>query len=210
MVVLGVDAFPKGWVGVAWDGPGSVPVVTHAAQFNDLVDAVESGLGGRLDGAAPLACIGVDIPIGLPERGERRSDAAVRAVLGARRSSLFATPVRAAVLIDDWDEAQALQRALGGKGMSKQSHALRHGIRQIAGWAQSTGRRAYEVHPELSFAVLASGSDPIAPAHVTPTHVTPARHAGSPRDGTDAGLEVDLVRRGPAPGAAGPDRPTAP
>lgn len=145
---MGVDVFPKGWVGVRWDGPGSTPSVLHAADFEALIAAV--------DAAGGPTTIGVDIPIGLPETGQRRSDLAVRALLGPRRASLFMTPVRAAVYDDDWESASRAQRQLGGTGMSKQAHALRRSIRQVRAWAAGSGRPVHEVHPETSFAFLAS------------------------------------------------------
>ena len=39
--------------------------------------------------------IAIDIPIGFPTAGHRPADLTARAVLGARRSSLFLTPSRA-------------------------------------------------------------------------------------------------------------------
>ncbi|MCW2603386.1 MAG: hypothetical protein JWN61_1521 [Pseudonocardiales bacterium] len=151
--MLGVDAFPKGWVGVLWAGPGTAPSVRHGRDLTALM-AVVDALGG------PPEVIGIDIPVALPESGQRRSDLAVRALLGPRRASLFMTPVRAAVTDDDWATASAHQRALAGSGMSKQAHALRHSIRQAMDWASSTGRVLHEVHPETSFAFLASGGAP--------------------------------------------------
>lgn len=157
MTVLGVDAFAKGWVGVLWGGPGTVPTARHGRDLTTLM-AVADGLVG------PPDVVGIDIPIALPESGQRHSDLAVRALLGPRRASLFMTPVQAAVAEDDWAVASAHQRARAGSGMSKQAHALRHSIRQAMGWAASTGRALHEVHPETSFAFLASdGTLPALP-----------------------------------------------
>lgn len=150
MTVLGVDAFPKGWVGVLWAGPGTAPSVRHGRDLSALMLAVDGLVG-------PPEVIGIDIPIALPESGQRRSDLQVRSLLGPRRASLFMTPVRAAVAEHDWALASAHQRALGGSGMSKQAHALRHSITQAMDWSARTGRALHEVHPETSFAFLASG-----------------------------------------------------
>lgn len=147
MPVAGIDGVAGGWVAASVAGAGEVRV-RHGLRLGELIEAIEDDWG------RPLRCIAIDMPIGLPERGVRASDAAVRAVLGPRRSSLFATPVRAAVHAPDWAAASAAQRALAGKGLSKQSYALRHGIIQVADWMSRTGRVAHEVHPELSFAVL--------------------------------------------------------
>ena len=153
---LGVDAFPKGWVGVLWAGPGTALSVRHGASFAALMAAV--------DVVAVPSAIGVDIPLELLETGRRRADDQVRVVLGPRRSSLFLTPVRAAIEEDDWTAASALQRSLGGFGMSKQAHALRRSIGQARAWTAATGRALHEVHPETSFAVLGgAGALPAAP-----------------------------------------------
>lgn len=157
VTVLGVDAFPKGWVGVLWAGPGTAPSVRHGRDLTALMALVDA-LGQRPE------VIGIDIPIALPESGQRRSDLQVRSLLGPRRASLFVTPVRAAIAEHDWALASAHQRSLTGSGMSKQAHALRHSIAQAMGWAASTGRALHEVHPETSFAFLASnGSLPPSP-----------------------------------------------
>lgn len=146
--MLGLDGYAGGWVAVSWR-PSAPPRLSHGNQLDDLILRIEDAWGRS------MACIAIDMPIGLPERGVRASDAAVRTLLGPRRSSLFATPVRDAVYARDWAEASAAQRALAGVGLSKQSFALRGGIIQVADWMERTGRIAYEVHPELSFAVLA-------------------------------------------------------
>lgn len=157
MTVLGVDAFPKGWVGVLWAGPGTPPAVRHGRDLTALMAAVDA-LGG------PPEAIGIDIPVALPAGGQRRSDLEVRALLGPRRASLFMTPVSSAIAEDNWALASAHQRALAGSGMSKQAHALRHSIRQAMAWATGAGRALHEVHPETSFAFLASdGALPPAP-----------------------------------------------
>ena len=54
------------------------------------------------------AVIAVDIPIGLPERarhGGRAAENAVRPLLGARQSSVFSVPSRAALAAADYRDA---------------------------------------------------------------------------------------------------------
>ena len=43
------------------------------------------------------AVIGIDIPIGLPDTGRRQADVLAYTLVGPRRSSVFMTPVRAAL-----------------------------------------------------------------------------------------------------------------
>src|ERR1700716_2323536 len=85
--VLGVDACKAGWVGVVLhDGATTVHVAKTIAA---LVADVE--MDGR------LAVVGIDIPIGLPDTGRRQADVLASKLVGPRRSSVFMTPVRAAL-----------------------------------------------------------------------------------------------------------------
>jgi predicted RNase H-like nuclease len=148
--VLGVDACPGGWVGLAWGG-GERLWAYHAATVAALVEAC------RADG--PVALVGVDIPIGLSDTGTRDADVAVRGRLGVRRSSVFEAPVRAALQAPDHATAVAVNRAATGRGISVQAYGLRHRVMEVDGWlrAEVAGDRpaVYEVHPELSFARMA-------------------------------------------------------
>lgn len=104
---------------------------------------------------ADLAVVGIDIPIGLGDEGARAADVLVAATLGARRSSVFATPVRAALEAPTHAEANARNRELTGLGVSAQAYALRAKVLEVDDWRFGAGLPpCYEVHPELSFAVL--------------------------------------------------------
>jgi predicted RNase H-like nuclease len=105
--------------------------------------------GGRLD------AVGIDIPIGLPDAGRRRADVLARTEVGARRSSVFLTPVRPALLAADHASAVAVNRELAGEGVSIQAFALRAKLLQVDAWAAGSGLRVVEVHPEVSFARMA-------------------------------------------------------
>lgn len=135
------------------------PELVHglfAERICDLVAEAESRAPGG------LAAIGIDIPIGLPDVGRRRADGLARALLGPRAASVFPVPVRAAVEEPDHARASALNVALAGVGISRQSHGLRAAMLDVDGWLGSRlagdGGAApvvVEVHPELSFATLA-------------------------------------------------------
>lgn len=99
-----------------------------------------------------VTTVGVDMPIGAPEYGERRCDVAAKAFLGAKAASLFITPTRAALECDTHAEATAVNRAHGGKGVSAQAFALRTKIREVA--ETPTALTLIEVHPELTFRLL--------------------------------------------------------
>jgi predicted RNase H-like nuclease len=134
-VVAGVDACRGGWVAVVVEGE----------QFADsLYAATFSGLLRSLAGAV---AVGVDIPIGLPGEGVRAADLAARAFVGPRRSSVFPTPPRAALVAATYAEAREVLPSL-----SAQSFALGKKILEVEGCLEE---RVLEVHPEVSFAALA-------------------------------------------------------
>lgn len=101
--------------------------------------------------------IAVDMPIGLPERsgpGGRPADIEARAKLGARRSSLFALPSRAAVMCEDYAQACAVAHAHSDppRKVSKQMFHLFPKIREIdCLMTPALQERVVECHPEVAF-----------------------------------------------------------
>jgi predicted RNase H-like nuclease len=143
--VLGVDAFKGGWIGIAVTATGFAGAYVNAS-IEKLVE-----------GAGRAEVIAVDIPIGLPASGTRDADSHAKSMVGLRHSSVFMTPVRAAVFEDDYTTAVALNRRSPGPGISKQAHALRHKIREIDAWVDRHKLCVIEAHPEVSFAAMARG-----------------------------------------------------
>ena len=89
--VAGVDGCKAGWI-AAIRPPGAAPQVAAFARFEDLLAALSDD-----------AVIAVDMPIGLPAHvgpGGRGPERLVRAKLGARQSSVFSIPSRAAVFAE--------------------------------------------------------------------------------------------------------------
>lgn len=146
MAVLGVDACKAGWVGVRIDGSGP-PVAFCRHGIADLVEA-----------AGAVNVVAIDIPIGLPSAGSRLADGAARAVVGRRSSSVFTTPPRAALEAATYEEAAIRCRQLTGGGLSKQSFALARKVLEVDGWIVDASVPVVEVHPEVSFAVLAGAA----------------------------------------------------
>jgi len=144
--VLGVDACRVGWVGVAL-GRG----VTHTYVDANIADLANRA---RLDGSVDV--VAVDMPIGLPDRGRRQADILARVAVGPRRSSVFMTPVRAAMEASDHASAVVLNRERAGEGLSVQAFSLPKML-QVQQWVRETSLRVVEVHPEVSFAQLAGG-----------------------------------------------------
>jgi predicted RNase H-like nuclease len=140
--VLGVDACKKGWVGISSDLRGY-----FGRDIRELVAAADE------DGA--LSVIAVDIPIGLPTTGPRQADALTRTLVGGRASSVFSTPVRAALAAASHAEATAVSVQATGKGLSQQAYALGRKILEVDRWARTAAQPVIEVHPELCFATLA-------------------------------------------------------
>ena len=105
------------------------------------------------------AVIAVDMPIGLPERaghGGRAAENAVRPLLGARQSSVFSVPARAA--IDERDYAGACRVGAGDVRAAAQGveAIVQHRAQDPRGGRGPARRhrpaaRVYEVHPELAF-----------------------------------------------------------
>lgn len=136
-----------------------------AVAFLDLDDpdrfrtALVASAADVLDAPEAPGIVGIDVPIGLPDRvtGKGRpADLAARRWLGAGRSSVFPVPPRTAVWAGSYDEAKALSRANSDPPFapSIQSWGITRYIREVD--ALLRGRpdllaRLHEVHPEVAF-----------------------------------------------------------
>jgi predicted RNase H-like nuclease len=138
--VLGVDACRGGWLAIELDD-GTVADWARLPSFERLLDAYTDA-----------RWIGVDIPIGLPEDGERPADVEAQRFVGARRSSVFRTFPRRVLQAPTYAAAAAEARRLGWPGLSKQSFALAPRILEVD---ELRDERVVEVHPEVSFCELA-------------------------------------------------------
>jgi predicted RNase H-like nuclease len=123
--------------------------------------------------AAPEApeIVAIDMPIGLPETISgpgRAAEQAVRPLLGARQSSVFSIPSRAAVYSRDYGEACAVALATPTppRKISRQGFMLFDKIREIDALMRARpelARRIHEVHPEVAFWRM-NGGRPLAEA----------------------------------------------
>ncbi|MFJ9929085.1 DUF429 domain-containing protein [Streptomyces misionensis] len=148
MDVLGVDACGKqGWVGVA---------LTDGSYAGSLVDR---RLGALIERAGDVRVIAVDMPLGLIDKGWRAADLEARALLGARRSSVFLVAPRPAWQETDFAAAGDRCRELTGSRLSRQAWALAPKLLE-ARECRAVDERIHEVHPELSFQALAGGVPP--------------------------------------------------
>lgn len=148
--MLGVDGCPGGWVGAL------VPVSpADGVEWRRLADAAAVV-------AARAAAVGVDIPVGLPEAGPRACDVAARRRLRRCGSRVFPAPVRAVLAARSYPEACAISRAASGKALSRQTWNIVGKIREFdTVLSPDLQARVVEVHPEVSFALLAG--TPLAP-----------------------------------------------
>jgi len=142
--LVGVDGCPGGWLAVIVH-PRRALAARVFATFADLVESV--GASAR---------IGIDIPIGLPEKGARQCELDARQLLGRpRMSSVFPVPPRACLRAESYDDACLIRYEIDGKKMSKQAYGILPKIREVDEYLTAHSRvasRVVEVHPELSFA----------------------------------------------------------
>jgi predicted RNase H-like nuclease len=149
--VLGVDACPTGWVGVVLDTNRRASVFV-AATITELVGLVRE--------TYDVVVVAVDIPIGLPDTSGRLADAEARKVLVGKASSVFSTPVRAALEAESYEAGRAANLAAtdGHTSVSAQAYALREKVLQVDAWVRGRpGTEVIEVHPEVSLARMAGG-----------------------------------------------------
>jgi len=150
-VVAGLDGCPSGWVAVVLVD-GRVADVRVVASIADT-----------LERHAPTV-VAVDMPVGLVD-GPRDTDAAARALLPGRASSVFSTAPRA--VVEGWvsgtvtahAEATALSVAVTGSGLSQQAWRLVPKMAEVEALS-AQGVELTEVHPELAFATVAGAPLP--------------------------------------------------
>jgi len=146
--LAGVDGCRNGWVAAFVRPAGEEARLRVVPRLADVLDAAE----------AP-AVVAVDMPIGLPDRigpGGRGPERAIRPLLGARQSSVFAVPPRAAIFAADFGAAcrAALAASEPPRMVSKQLFMLAPKIREVDGLLRERPAligRVHEVHPELAF-----------------------------------------------------------
>jgi predicted RNase H-like nuclease len=149
---LGIDACKAGWFFFRRDG---------ATTTFGVAETVREICQSLPESTTVL----IDIPIGLRQRGkkERRCDVEARAVLGPRRSSVFAAPCRPVLTAKNYQQALERNRRNTGRGLSRQSWNLVPKIREVDQLlrAEAAFRKILrEAHPELCLWGLAGGPMP--------------------------------------------------
>ncbi len=124
--------------------------------------AVHAGPRELIAAHAGARVIAVDVPIGLAERGRRAPDGDARAFVGwPRAASIFSAPIRGVLGATTYAEALRLHRQLDdGRGLSAQAFGI---LPKIRAWDEALREdagaraRAFEIHPEVSFAAMNGG-----------------------------------------------------
>jgi predicted RNase H-like nuclease len=171
LAVTGIDGCAGGWVAVTLSftgGPAVAPaaVPATAPRPDDLpslacADVASSvAVAATLDGLPLAGVTGIDMPLGLLSADWRDADLLARRALGRRGVTVFAIPPRPVWECATYAEANRACRDLTGKGFSVQAWGLRRKIAEADEFRRRASSRTslvqvYEVHPELSFAVLA-------------------------------------------------------
>jgi predicted RNase H-like nuclease len=105
-----------------------------------------------------IPVVGIDMPIGLPDRGARRADRLAQKSLSRRASSIFVTPTREACSLLTHHEVSARNVELDGPGISIQAFHLLPKVREVDDVLRELPNTpdltVVEVHPELSFQLL--------------------------------------------------------
>jgi predicted RNase H-like nuclease len=199
--LAGVDGCAGGWIVAFVRAERGEVRLRIVRRFADALSAPER----------PIV-VAVDMPIGLPERvgiGGRAAENAVRPLLGARQSSVFSVPSRAAIYAADYGEACRIAAATSdpSRKVSKQLFNIAPKIREVdealRAAPDATGQ-VFEVHPELAFWRLNGGRALTEPKKVKSKPYEPGLAL---RRGLliAAGLPADVVHALPQKGAASDD-----
>jgi predicted RNase H-like nuclease len=144
MWIAGVDGCRAGWIAFKV----SLPNLSTTPELLNL----PSLLKNKPDN---LACLAIDIPIGLLDCSRACDKEARKLLRQPRGTSVFAAPCRASLTEENHTDASAANRRITGRGLSQQAWGIAPKIKQVddaitAGCQQ----RVFEVHPEVSFWAL--------------------------------------------------------
>jgi predicted RNase H-like nuclease len=197
--LAGVDGCTGGWLAAFVRPTGGEVRLRVVPRFAEVLAAPE----------APVI-IAVDMPIGLPAQvgvGGRAAENAVRPLLGARQSSVFSVPSRAAIAATDYREACRIALATSDppRKVSKQLFNIAPRIRELdeALREADAAARVFEVHPELAFWRLNGGCALTEPKKVKSRPYEPG--LALRRSLLLAAGFADAVLQGPAPKTAAAD-----
>lgn len=147
-ILCGADGCKKGWVLAIHDLASGDTHARRASSIGDIFDSIHD-----------LAVLAIDVPIGLPDAGPRACDIEARAMLGRPRgSSVFPAPIRPMLSATSYPDACSIGRRCDGRGLPVQCWHIVPKIREVDTFLrESAGARSRtrEIHPEISFMLLA-------------------------------------------------------
>ncbi|KAA3448525.1 DUF429 domain-containing protein [Mesorhizobium sp. SARCC-RB16n] len=219
VVLVGADGCKAGWIAVLRE-PGSTPRNPDAAPSVNVFPTFAALLAAIPDHAV----VAVDMPIGLPEfssKGGRGPEALVRPLLGARQSSVFSIPSRAALYADTsgfttieaWYAAHlrasnvAKTTSDPPRGVSIQAFGIFSKIREIDELLIARPElrgRVFESHPEVAFCRLNGDRAMLFPKKIKGS-VNPAGMAERKALLCRHGYDMDFLDQPPPRGAAADD-----
>ena len=157
-MIAGVDGCKSGWIAGIETADREV-VIRVFETFANLIEDQD------------IALVVIDVPIGLPERGDRGCDVEARRLLRERGSSVFPAPLRPMLRVAEYEsskrhaEACRIRREIEGKGCSKQLSAIMPKISEVDKCMNpEVQKRVFEGHPEVSFAYMNNGK-PLCSKH---------------------------------------------
>lgn len=150
MTFIGIDGCKAGWFVVGIDNIGHV--------FYHLLPNIRA-IWELYSGARTIL---IDIPIGLPESGQRRCDIEAKRMLRRRHASVFPVPVRQAVYQQSYQKACMINQQLTGRKISIQTWNILPKVREVDRFIRSEESALgiiRESHPELCFQAFARGQE---------------------------------------------------
>lgn len=149
--VAGADGCPGGWACAILDRAAGA-VSARICRTTEELLAIDP----------EPAALAIDMPIGLADSGDRACDAIARELLGPRRSSVFPAPLRPALSAVTRKGADAITRAILGRGVHARAWGLYRRVLSLDLLIDPALQdRVVEVHPELAFFAM-NGEAPLS------------------------------------------------
>ena len=144
MALVGIDGYKNGWVSVWECDSGQIEV-----QLGSFTQIMERN----------PAILAIDIPIGLTDKGVRLADVQARKFLKTRGCCVFNAPLREMLKCPDHRAACKIGEQIEGKGISIQTWGIVKKINEVdQAISPESQCRIKEGHPEISFAIMNSGT----------------------------------------------------
>ena len=148
MNFIGLDVCTKGWFAVS------------LGQKDTWKIDIYQTIGEFGKAFQKTAAIFIDIPIGLPDTGQRLCDRQARQILHRRAASVFPVPCREALSAKTYQSACRINQQATNVGLSIQTWNISSKIIEVDRWLRHkkpTRQQMRESHPELCFWAMAGG-----------------------------------------------------